>query len=171
MSNRRRRSGSNRKIMKIPILPMMIGLLCCSPQKQESEVSRDIDLLSKMIHLPYRPIAVIWSQENTNDQGDRAIGPNDFTVISIVSFSEDHFRILKSDLEKTNDISDSVYLDELFVREWFPEHVKERFYLEGGRYRIAGNVYPAQIFAKGSFRNGISFIFNNNEIFICMNTM
>lgn len=149
---------------------MMICLLSCSPQKQENEVSSDIDLLSKIIHFPYKPTAAIWDQENKDDQSDRAIGPSDFALISIVSFSEDDFRGLKVDLEKMNDISDKIYLDKSFVKDWFPEHVKKKFYLDGDYYRVAGNVYPAEIFAKGAFMDGISFITNSDEIFICLNT-
>jgi hypothetical protein len=150
-------------------LTTCVFFFACSTPRKEQPLRSDIGLLSQTISLPYPPDSVLWLVEDQTSSG-RAIGPSDYTILAVLYFSDEQFAKIRTDLAQMDDISNAIYLEKSFAKEWFPPALRTKFYLEGDYTRIISSVYPAKLFHMSPYLDGFCVVADTNEVLVCMST-
>jgi hypothetical protein len=127
--------------------------------KGTSKVNTNINEISKLINLPYRPISVSWQTTEIGDPNDmRVPGPADWSLDAVLLFSKSQVKDILSKSKKIQD--DSKYLLNTINKNLLEKNdVMDK------------EVYQADIFAKTPLLDGIIVrIKNTNKLFVSLQT-
>jgi hypothetical protein len=140
---------------------LVLGLSACgtdaTPTPTAEVVQTDIPTLVAGMNLPADPIAVQWV-ENAMGTPSSAPGPTDYELVAVMEFTPDVIEQFKAGPPNNQ----FFYVSETFLRDWFPESVREGFIYDESleQFRLDAPSYPATPFEKNAYQ-GRFFIVGN----------
>lgn len=149
-------------IFFITIISMMFS--CSNNIKQDSldntsnSFSEDIEELSNLIRLDIKPNSAKWKLTKLGVENSSIPGPEDYTLVAILKYDMNDFKIIKSEIEKNKIINNGIYLDSTSIKVWYPKAIEECFLKENNYYRINPKAYNATVFTKIPLRSGFCFM-------------
>ena len=149
---------------------LILIITACQTQQKENKVQMNLSDLNELINLPIEPDSVQWVRVNQGMVTKESIGPTDYYLISVFHCSEKQTLNLKKQINEIQDISEQLYLEKNFIKDWFPESVKNNFFLENDYLRIESRAFEAKKFIKPPLNNGFFFITDDNKVFLYMYT-
>ena len=122
-------------------------------QAATNEVSTDVEALSKLINLPVRPVSAVWRRQVRGTANSRVPGPTDWYLEALLTFDQDDAEKLAQEAKKSEKLRDIGSIDDL---DWLPSEARQNFEAEpnSSKYRVKGEAYPADAFAKTPLLNG-----------------
>lgn len=133
--------------------------------------SNSVTELSKYIRLPFPPNKACW-QVYKKGSRQTEIGPIDWELIAILDYDSATTLSLRTQMSEQADHTE-LYVTHEFVKDWFPELVKQRFiqddiYTE--YFQFKGSRYNPGLFIQSPLSGGFVTIIDN-LIFLFAHTM
>jgi hypothetical protein len=83
-----------------------------------TNVETDIDKLSQIVALPYRPVHATWQVLPMGDTG-AGLGPNDWALVAAIHFEEADLEEIRAEAAGLPPMGD-LHVQPEFVKDWFP---------------------------------------------------
>lgn len=157
-------------MIKKSLLILILIITACQTQQKENKVQMNLSDLNELINLPIEPDSVQWIRVTQGEATEESMGPTDYYLISVFHCNEKQKLKLKNQINESEDISEQLYLEKNFIKDWFPESVKNYFYLENDYLRIKSRVFEAKKFMKPPLNNGFFFMTDDNKVLLYMYT-
>jgi hypothetical protein len=90
-----------------------------------TNVETDIDKLSQIVALPYRPVHATWQVLPMGDTG-AGLGPNDWALVAAIHFEEADLEEIRAEAAGLPPMGD-LHVQPEFVKDWFPSDVQAVF--------------------------------------------
>lgn len=144
---------------------MISTFLSCD---KESEYSTNTHELSQIITLESKPISVKYAIVEV-DNG--FMGPNDYNLISVLTYDDETFRIVKSRVISTSNSLEPKYLNKTAMQNWLPDTIKMNFVKKNSKYlSLKNKSFDAKIFARSPYMSGFCFFTDDNEVYLYLHT-
>lgn len=129
-------------------------------------MSRDIQTLSKAIHLPGQPEKVWWQRATIGKQG--GLGPDDWYLIAVMKFKKND---LETIIHQSQTISGDLTLQPSHVFAWFPEELKKIMSpLPDGSFKIQSAGFDPAPFVRSPLLHGFMLKVDDATLFLILGT-
>ena len=145
-------------------LLFLIKLSCATQNKKETndnQVETDIELLRKIINIPFEIDSVTWQMIGIGKAFDNSYA--DYLLLAVISSSFDEKDIEHKPVESVESFKKDS------TPKWFIDNFGDGFIENETSYVFTGEVYEADLFYKTMFLQGCYFM-QENQIFLILNT-
>lgn len=153
--------------LKLSVFLTIVVSVACKQKGPDVVIRTDRDSLLSVIELGFEPIEVKWAVYDVYPKRERSSpGPDDYDLFVIAKVSLSDKAMLAKNISRSSNISDEVYLDSNFVKDWFTPSVKSMFISDGQYFRTKDDVYDTRGQFESVYQNGFYFLTKTNELFI-----
>lgn len=129
--------------------------------KESNVVNKEIGNLTKLIHLPFEPVRVIWETSEPSSGGD-------WSLTAMLEFSPQDFQVLLKQSSKLGDLQ-TQSLASKYLFEWLPPEIHNAYITHKGDEFIQVNAYKVTPMAfvdtkKSPLVNGDVIVFEAHHI-------
>jgi len=123
------------------------------PQTVPNEVSTDVEALSRLITLPAPPVSAVWRRQVRGTPNSRVPGPTDWYLEALLTFDQDDAEKIAKEAKKLEKLRD---IDSIEGVDWLPAETRQNLEAVPNtpKYKVKGEAYPADAFAKTPLLNG-----------------
>jgi hypothetical protein len=136
----------------LTLLAMTLCFACQNENKQAPIMKTDISELSKLIKLPVTPLSAKWMVSSPASGG--RLGPNDFTVIAMLTFTDEGTRLVETQSDVPPDAEPLALKDDELPLFFTAAEAKSWERPSQGFVVVPGKTYGPAAFAKSPYLKG-----------------